>query len=335
MTAAINRKAAPGVAAAARLHRSHHAGVLLVAVCALAACTKPQPDSTPPDAGSTLPDADPTPPPSDSTLPPSDSTPPLSGRPNASNTGVPAGTVLTNSGSLNVTVDGTVIDAKQITGCVTINANNVTIKRSLILGGGCYEPIRNAGHTGLVVMDTEIDGQNSAMCGEAIGFEAYTLLRVNAHGCSDGPRLAGSSSITIQDSYIHDLSNLPGDHGDGIQAYGLSLAPGNTVSILHNTIEGGTNAAVFTADNATGDLIIDGNLLMGPNFPLKLYDNHAWVRNNLIFDNTGNYYNGFYGPVSVFFGNASDPGLTIMEWTNNHLTSERDGSVVGALIAQP
>ena len=74
---------------------------------------------------------------------------------------------------------------------------------------------------------------------------------------------------------------------------------------------------------------------MGPNYPLKLYDNHAWVRNNLIFDNAGDYYTGYYGPVSAFFGDSNDPGLTIEEWTNNHVTSTRDGSVVGAEISSP
>jgi hypothetical protein len=271
------------------------------------------------------PTPNPTPSPSPSTLYPS-----------ASNTGVPAGTVLTPSGDITVTVAGTVIDSKQVTGCIFVQANNVTIKNSKILGGNCYEPIHiTEPYDGLVVQDTEIDGQKSAMCGEAIGTEGYTIIRVNAHGCSDGPRLAGSANITLQDSYIHDLSNLPGDHGDGTQAYGLSLAAGNSVQILHNTIEGGDNSAIFTADDATGDLIVDGNLLMGSNYPLKLYDNHAWVRNNLIYDDSGNEYSGFYGPVATFFGNSTDPGLTIEEWTNNHLTSKRDGSVIGALIPQP
>jgi hypothetical protein len=299
-------------------------------LASLVACTKPPPE----DPGTTPPpDAPPPVVAIDSSTSGSDSSA-SSGFPSAATTGVPAGTVLTDSGSIDVTVDGTVIDALRIDGCVTVDANNVTIKRSLVLGGGCYEPIHNNG-SGLVVMDTEIDGQDTPMCGEAIGYQGYTIQRVNAHGCSDGPRLAGSDSITIQDSYIHDLSNLPGDHGDGMQAYGLELAAGNKLTVLHNTIEGGNNAAIFTADGATGDMIVDGNLLMGPNYPLKLYDNHAWVRNNLIFDNTGDYYDGFYGPVSVFYGNSTDPGLTIMEWTNNHLTSTRDGSVVGDEIPSP
>jgi hypothetical protein len=285
-------------------------------------------ESTSEPAPAPAPGPDPAPAPAPSTTP--------SAFPNASNTGVPAGTVLTPSGDITVTVAGTVIDSKLVTGCIFVQANNVTIKNTKVLGGNCYEPIHiTEPYSGLVVQDTEIDGQKTPMCGESIGFQGYTIIRVNAHGCSDGPRLAGALNITLQDSYIHDLSELPGDHGDGTQAYGLTLASGNSVKIIHNTIEGGSNAAIFTADNSSGDMIVDSNLLMGSNYPLKLYDQHVWVRNNLIYDNSGNEYSGFYGPVATFTGNASDPGLTLVEWTNNHLTSKRDGSVVGAAIAHP
>ena len=293
--------------------------------------TTPAPTPVPAPVPVPAPAPVPVPAPAPMPVPPST----LSTLPNASNTGVPTGTVLTPSGGMTITTNGAVIDSKLITGCVQVHANNVTIKNSKILGGGCYEPINiDSPYTGLVVQDTEIDGQRSPMCGEAIGWEAYTLLRVNIHGCSDGPRLSGSRNITIQDSYIHSPSNLPGDHGDGIQAYGLNLSAGQSVRIIHNTIEGGSNAAIFTADNATGDLVIDGNLLMGSNFPLKLYDNNAVVRNNLIYNNAGNEYS-FYGPVAVFFGDNTDPGLKIIEWSNNYITTKRDGSAKGSLIAKP
>ena len=63
--------------------------------------------------------------------------------------------------------------------------------------------------------------------------------------------------------------------------------------------------------------------------PLKLYDNHAWVRNNLIYDNSGGEYTNwgnnhadYYGPDAFCDqacetkGGYNDPGVTIMEWTN-------------------
>ena len=48
------------------------------------------------------------------------------------NVGVPAGTALTPSGSINVTTAGAVIDGKDVTGEITVSANNVTIKNSRI-----------------------------------------------------------------------------------------------------------------------------------------------------------------------------------------------------------
>lgn len=254
--------------------------------------------------------------------------------PSASNTGVPAGTTLTNSGSITVTVDGTVIDSRLVTGCITVQANNVTIKNTKVLGGTCFEPIHIIDpYRGLLIQDTEIDGQNSKTCASAVGYGGYTLLRANIHGCTDGPHLGGAANITIQDSYIHDLFN--DGSTDAIQAYNLNLAVGNSVKITHNTLEGGGNSTIFIADQVSGDLIIDSNLMMGPNFTLRLSNMHVWVTNNLSFDNTGSYYSGYNGPVFTDFGNSSNPGVTIMNWTNNHLTSLRDGSVVGALISQP
>ncbi len=284
---------------------------------AIDAGTPPPPPAT--DAGTTPPpviDAGTTPPPASGAFP------------GPSNTGVPAGTVLTPSGSLNITTPGTVIDALEVNGCITVSASNVTIKRTLVHGGGCYEPIHVASGTNLQVFDTEIDGERSAMCGESIGPENYTITRVNAHSCSDGPRLAGTGPITIQDSWIHDLSNLPNDHGDGIQSYGHT---GGTVVVRHNTIAGGSNAAFFTADGSSGDMIIDSNLMSGGGFTLRVYDNRVRVTNNLIV--AGSYQ---FGPVHAFSApGASDPGVTIVEWTNNHLCANADGTGVGALIAQP
>src|SRR4029453_16253456 len=55
------------------------------------------------------------------------------GFPNATNTGVPAGTALTAyTGPKTVTTDGTVIDGKVITGSLIVHADNVVIKNCKI-----------------------------------------------------------------------------------------------------------------------------------------------------------------------------------------------------------
>ena len=62
--------------------------------------------------------------------PPASTTCPLPAYPDAGCTGVPAGTVLTPSGGLTITTAGTVIDGRDITGQVVVNAPNVTIRNT-------------------------------------------------------------------------------------------------------------------------------------------------------------------------------------------------------------
>ncbi|SDL83304.1 hypothetical protein, partial [Tessaracoccus oleiagri] len=57
------------------------------------------------------------------------------GFPNATNTGVPAGTVLRRSGSIVVTTPGTVIDGLDVDGSIDVQANNVTIRNSRVSTG--------------------------------------------------------------------------------------------------------------------------------------------------------------------------------------------------------
>jgi hypothetical protein len=54
------------------------------------------------------------------------------GFPDSTNTGVPAGTTLTASGSINVTTAGTVISGKNVTGTINVMANNVTIENTRV-----------------------------------------------------------------------------------------------------------------------------------------------------------------------------------------------------------
>src|SRR5262249_29170041 len=124
-----------------------------------------------------------------SQAPPAPPAPPVAGYPSAATTGVPAGTALTASGGLTVSVAGTVIDAKEITGAVTIKAANVVIKRSRISAGDGLYPIRVTSGN-VTVEDTEITGGRSAAvcCGD------FTLRRVNIHHISEGPRM-GSNTV--------------------------------------------------------------------------------------------------------------------------------------------
>jgi hypothetical protein len=171
------------------------------------------------------------------------STPPAQGGlPNASNTGVPPGTALTPSGSLTINTAGAVIDARDISGSVTVNAPNVTIRRSRIRGHDFMLVRSNT--TGPVVEDSELVNENSSSaenrCHNAIGFGGYTLRRTESTGCENGAD-AGGGNVTLVDNYVHDLDTVgpswvfgtSGPHTDGIQ---MGQAASNVV-IRHNWID--------------------------------------------------------------------------------------------------
>jgi hypothetical protein len=198
------------------------------------------------------------------------------GYPDASNTGwQPTGVKLTTAGvkltadrEFQITTAGTVIDGKDIQGCVSIKANNVTIKRSRVRCDSyfpirVYEGIRNA-----VVEDTEIDGMNSGATNAAVGFEYYTLRRVNIHNTGEGPHMG--TDVTITDSYVHDLANCDICHNDAIQSSGAL-----NVVLRHNTFindADGKNAVVriATEQGDSRNFLVENNLLAGGNYAVQV-----------------------------------------------------------------
>ena len=67
---------------------------------------------------------------------------------------MPPGTTLAASGAMTISTAGTVIDAREITGQVVVNAANVTIRRSRIRNNAMWAIDNNS--TGLVVEDSDI-----------------------------------------------------------------------------------------------------------------------------------------------------------------------------------
>jgi hypothetical protein len=162
-----------------------------------------------------------------SPMPPSSPSPtpgPVAAWPDASNTGVPPGTVLTAvNGDVTVTVANTTIDAKDIHGCVEVRAPGVTLKRSKVHCMSVAVASFDGVYTGtpLTIEDSEIDCLNSG--GTAVGDTNVTARRLNVHGCENGFDI--DANVTVQDSYIHDLYNSAQAHTDGIQ-----LASGHFVN---------------------------------------------------------------------------------------------------------
>jgi hypothetical protein len=187
------------------------------------------------------------------------------GYPDATNTGVPAGTVLVAySGPWTVTTAGTMISGKDIGQQLTIAAPSVVIKNSKLHGSGSYAIYVRSGS--VTVEDAEIFGTYS---GSAIGFDDWTGLRLNIHSMAyDATKLG--SNVRLQDSYLHDFASAPGAHADGGQMQ--DAAQGN-VFITHNTFvmntRSGTNATsclIFKPDfgsGPAGTIVVQNNLFSG------------------------------------------------------------------------
>jgi len=219
-----------------------------------------------------------TPPPRQTSAPASASgATPAGGKPGPSNTGVPAGAKLTvvNGDQIYATANK-VISGLDIHGFVQIRAKNVTIKNSIIRGGPnprCNSAvvwIRADAGASATIRDSEISPAYPSPCLDGIWATNATLLRMNIHGAVDG--IKAYDNVTLQDSYVHDLSWFANDpnqgggstHNDAVQTY-----EGNRHIVLrHNTMNPGPkgNAAYqVTQDGGkvATDLRIEGNWLDG------------------------------------------------------------------------
>lgn len=188
--------------------------------------------------------------------------------PGPDNTGVPSGTTLRASGSIKVTQDGTVLSGLNITGCVTVTANNVVLRKSRITCDGLYS-IRTDGAVNLVVEDVEINGKgkNSAAvcCGE------YTLRRVDISNVIDGPRLG--SDVVVEDSWIHHLTRQPGSHNDTLQTTGASniVVRRNSLEAYNPVTKDPFNACLMigsTTGPVVSNLVFEGNYCNGGNYSI-------------------------------------------------------------------
>ncbi|HVX47411.1 MAG TPA: DUF4082 domain-containing protein [Mycobacteriales bacterium] len=232
----------------------------------------------------------PTPKPPAATNPePGGDQPATTGWPNASNTGVPAGTKLTPHGSMDITKDGTVVSGLDVTGDITVRANNVVIEKTKVTGGRI--DLGWSQH-GVVIRDVEVDGQMKSPSDErvpAIGSNGYTCIRCNVHGWNSGFDVR--DDVTITDSWAHDIGPANGVHKTALGSNGS-----NHVVVRHNVLScevSGCSAAIaFYGDfTPVNDITVDNNLF-----------------------NTEGSYCSYEGTIS----GKKYPNATNVTWTNNH-----------------
>ncbi len=196
--------------------------------------------------------------------------PPTGGKPDATNTGVPAGTALTIvNGDQTYATDNQVISGLDIRGDVMVTGKNITIKNSIIRGSNnpCRVGTDGNDNTALVwvradfnasltFQDSELSPSYPTACVDGMWAVNTTLLRANVHGTADG--IKAHDSTTVQDSYIHDLTLFPfdpnqgPDGGDGVHNDAIQSYDGNKhIRIIHN------NLAMIADNNSTYQLTQD------------------------------------------------------------------------------
>jgi len=219
--------------------------------------------------------------------------------PDASNTGVPVGVSLKPSGSLVITKPGTVINGLDISGCVTIDAADVTITNSRIRCGSDAGAVRMSSGS-LVMSHSEIDGLGNAP--QCIAFNNFTLQAVNIHGCEDGIKF-GSNDV-VENSWVHGLARGIGTHNDAMQTLGgdNDVIRGNTLDAYDAATDDPMNAAIQTGHlvEALRDVVVDGNYMDGGNYTVNAgaTSTDGYPISGYVFTNNVFGHDARYGPVT-------------------------------------
>jgi hypothetical protein len=210
------------------------------------------------------------------------------GLPDATNTG-PSGT-LAASGSITASTNGQVIEGKDVTGSITVNADNVTIRNvkataTAMGSGSCV--ICAGNHTGLRIIDSKLSGKGTGSATVEAAVRDYGSVAVDRTSMALCNECIQGGSVTVKDSYIVVSSIYSGAHAEDI--YICS----DTVNVDHSTLinEQGQTATVF------GDTICGGG-------------NHFTVTNSLLAGG---------GYVLYPQANGSSPSGAQTTITGNHI----------------
>lgn len=216
----------------------------------------PEPPAPPPPAPLPPPPSPQPPPPAPPAPPPAPPAPPT-GQPGPANTGVPEGTVLQRYyGNLTITQDGTVIDGMDVRGFVSVQADNVVIKNSIIHGGDpgtVNSSLISAygDHVNLVIQDTTLIGAYPSPYLDGLKGRNFTAVRLDISNVVDTVLIFGDNA-TVKDSWLHGNTHFAHDprtpdgvsHDDNVQIEG-----GNNILLQHNTLEGATGSAIIITQN--------------------------------------------------------------------------------------
>ncbi|MBI4899192.1 MAG: DUF4082 domain-containing protein [Actinobacteria bacterium] len=262
------------------------------------------------------------------------------GYPDATNTGIPAGTVLKrvpadvtsgpgwvwdSRGWLQAN-SGAVVSNVIVSGSINMAGSNVTVTNTRVLVGGESWGIGLQHATNAVISNSEIGvpgGTPRLMVGikDIYGDSTGTqVLRNNVTNSSTGIQIYGG---LIADNYVHDLGYQTGDHINGTTSNGST----DMMTIRHNTILNRfdqTDAiSLFQDFGIEANRLITNNLVAGGGYTIYGGDNQRYGKtyNIQITNNRFSklYYpnSGSYGPITAFDPSGANNLASGNYWDEN------------------
>jgi hypothetical protein len=207
---------------------------------------------------------------------------------------------LTPSGTLKITTDGVELENLEISGIVTIDADNVTIRNFRISATGFYGIKILAGHSGIVIEDGEIFNMTSS----GIVGMGFTARRLHIHDSGgDGIKAQGAGGpVLVESCFIEKLGTNAEAHADGNQTQG-----GSNITFRYNNIympHPGTPSypgapyksnATFILQNTISNFVIEGNWLTGGAYTIYCKNtggSGVFVRDNIFGRHNGGWSAG-------------------------------------------
>jgi hypothetical protein len=242
------------------------------------------------------------------------SVPSSCGYPDATNTGIPAGTTLAKSGCIGSTSAGQVIQNITLTCGINVTSANVVIRNvkismssidsfAIIVRSGASATIDHSEISGLDQMNNSLEYAVDSQT-----MSPVVISHSNFYNCSD---CVQGENVTLTSSYIHQMASPSGAHTDGFQcnsSCGVTIT-GNT--ILNQW--GQTSAIALFADFGTPrNSTISGNLLAGGDYSINGGGDNATgnVVSNNRFSRTFFSTSGQYG-IADYFNTSNN------KWTGN------------------
>jgi hypothetical protein len=191
--------------------------------------------------------------------------------PERGSVGVPAGLRLCRTAARTITAAGAVLDGWEIRGGVVVDAPEVVVRRSRVIGDGT-QPF------GIVTTDRgSVRIEDVTLTGDfpeaAIGGARWSGERLDITGVTgDGARLG--ESARLRNSTVHDFATPPGREASALVVQGS----GRDVLVEDNEVDVGSGpgrgSAVLldpdrTAGRGEGPIVIRGNVLGGGRYTLR------------------------------------------------------------------